>query len=31
MIEKDIEVGKFQWRNYKDIQTNIIEALVDLC
>jgi argininosuccinate lyase len=30
MIEKDIEEGKFQWRNNKDIQANIIEALVDL-
>jgi hypothetical protein len=29
-IEKDIEEGKFEWRNYKDIQANIIEALVDL-
>uniref|UniRef100_A0ACD5YG10 Uncharacterized protein n=1 Tax=Avena sativa TaxID=4498 RepID=A0ACD5YG10_AVESA len=28
-IEKDIEEGKFQWRNNKDIRTNIIEALID--
>ncbi|CAM0952418.1 unnamed protein product [Alopecurus aequalis] len=29
-IEKDIEEGKFQWRNNKDIRTNIIEALIDI-
>ena len=29
-IEKDIEEGKFQWRNNKDIRTNIIESLIDM-
>uniref|UniRef100_A0ACD5XU92 Uncharacterized protein n=1 Tax=Avena sativa TaxID=4498 RepID=A0ACD5XU92_AVESA len=29
-IEKDVEEGKFQWRNNKDIRTNIIEALIDI-
>jgi argininosuccinate lyase len=29
-IEKDIENGKFQWINNKDIRTNIMEALVDI-
>ncbi|KAM0913813.1 hypothetical protein ACQ4PT_011920 [Festuca glaucescens] len=29
-IEKDIEDGKFEWRNTKDIQSNIVEALIDI-
>ncbi|KAF7066613.1 hypothetical protein CFC21_072566 [Triticum aestivum] len=29
-IEKDIEVGKFHWRNNKDIRSNIVEALIDI-
>lgn len=29
-IEMDIEEGKFQWRDNKDIRTNIIEALIDI-
>uniref|UniRef100_A0ACD5YDQ3 Uncharacterized protein n=1 Tax=Avena sativa TaxID=4498 RepID=A0ACD5YDQ3_AVESA len=29
-IEKDVQEEKFQWRNNKDIQTNIIEALIEI-
>uniref|UniRef100_A0ACD5XTZ5 Uncharacterized protein n=1 Tax=Avena sativa TaxID=4498 RepID=A0ACD5XTZ5_AVESA len=29
-IEKDVQEEKFQWRNNKDIRTNIIEALIEI-
>uniref|UniRef100_A0ACD5YD82 Uncharacterized protein n=1 Tax=Avena sativa TaxID=4498 RepID=A0ACD5YD82_AVESA len=29
-IKNDIEEGRFQWRNNKDIRTNIIDTLIDI-
>lgn len=29
-IQKDIEAGRFQWRNNKDLRTNIIDTLIDI-
>jgi argininosuccinate lyase len=29
-IKKDIEDERFQWRNNKDLRTNIIDKLIDI-
>ncbi|XP_037438181.1 argininosuccinate lyase, chloroplastic-like [Triticum dicoccoides] len=29
-IKKDIEEGRFQWRNNKDLRTNIMDTLIDI-
>jgi argininosuccinate lyase len=29
-IKKDIEDGRFQWSNNKDLRTNIIDKLIDI-
>lgn len=29
-IKKDIEEGRFQWRDNKDLRTNIIDTLIDI-